>query len=63
MQNVTVNSIGVAGAANMAVVLIGTAPTWVPMSLFHVAGIFGAFVAVGLRRVKKLDEFEKKLRG
>lgn len=62
VQAVTINLIGALGFLNVGTQLALTQHTGPANAMLVVALAFGLFTVQGLRRVKRLDKFEKDLR-
>lgn len=64
MQIVTVNTIGAVGLLDVGTQLALHGGLDGPAGLgYALSAVFGVFVALGLKRVQRLDKFEKEIRG
>ncbi len=63
MQTVTLQAVGVLGLANMGLQLVLAGQAAFAGAVFVATGALSVGVGLGLRRVKRLDRFEKQIKG
>lgn len=63
MQTVTLQAVGVLGLANMGLQLVLAGQSVLAGVAFVATGALGVGAGLGLRRVKRLDKFEKQIKG